>query len=93
MNAIAFFLVFLCYGYALALMLEWLFHALPGNFLNLLRRFFFYLGFPLLKIGRDLFSFQWHGFDSRGLGLAFALWMVGRFGVPWLVLWSFTLKG
>jgi hypothetical protein len=27
------------------------------------------------------------------LGLAFALWIVGRFGVPWLVIWGFSLKG
>ncbi len=93
MNAIAFFLVLLCYGYSLILMMEWLIHALPGSFLNPIRRFFFYLGFPLLKIGRGWFSLQWHGFDSRGLGLAFALWMIGRFGVPWLVIWGFTLKG
>jgi hypothetical protein len=93
MNAIAFFGVFCCYGYALILMMEWLVHALPGSSLNPFRRFFFYLGYPFLKIGRGWFSFQWNGFDSRGLGLSLALWMMGRFGVPWLVLWGFTLKG
>ncbi len=93
MSFISFLMVFLCYGYALVMMLEWFSHALPGSFLNSIRRFSFYLCLPLFKVSRGWFSFQWHGFDSRGLGLAFALWIVGRFGVPWLVIWGFSLKG
>jgi len=93
MSVISFLFVFFCYGFAIVLMMDWFFHALPGGLLNPLRRFFFYLGSSFLETSRGWFSFQWKGIDSRGLGLAFALWMVGRFGVPWLVIWCFTLKG
>ncbi len=90
---LALLLTLFCNVYALVLMMDWLFHSLPGSFLNPVRKLFFYLTLPLLKPCRSWFSFQWNGFDSRGLGLAFILWMLGRFGIPWLCLWGFALRG
>jgi hypothetical protein len=93
MSLPAILLVVFCYSYSLVLMFDWLLHALPGRSLNPLRRFLFFLAYPTLKSCRGWLSFQWLGFDSRGLVLAFALWMIGRYGVPWLFLLGMTLKG
>jgi uncharacterized protein YggT (Ycf19 family) len=93
MSLMAIFLILFCYGYAFVLMFDWLLHALPGGHLNPFRRFFFSIAYPTLKFSRGWMSFQWSGFDSRGLALAFTLWMIGRYWIPWLMWWGVTLKG
>ncbi len=82
----------LCYLGALLLGLEWLAHSLPGAWLNFIRRSLFKLSFPLVAWSEEHLAFEIGAFRSRGLLLAVALVIVGRFGVPWLILASFSLR-
>ena len=89
----AYLLAVLCDLGAVLLILEWLLHVLPGGTLNPIRRGLFALTFPLLKWSDRFLSFRWDTFNSRGLLTAVLLLAVSRCAVPWLVLFSYTLRG
>ena len=72
---------------------EWLVHALPGSALNPLRRLLFRACFPLLKWSESFLLVKWGNFHFRGLLLAVLLLMLERYGVPWLVLLSYSWRG
>jgi hypothetical protein len=78
---------------ALLLVLEWLVHFLPGAWLNFARKGFFNATFPLLKWNESFLSFEWGSFHSRGLLMAVLFVALSRYGVPWLVLLSYSLRG
>jgi hypothetical protein len=78
---------------ALILILEWLFHLVPGWQLNNIRRFFFGLSLPLLKLGEAYFPLRIGSFDFTAFFMAVLLLAVSCFGIPWLVLLSFSLRG
>lgn len=77
---------------ALLLVLEWFVHFLPGTALHPVRRILFNTTFPILKLNQYFLSLKWGRFDTRGLLLALFFWFLGRFGVPWLVLLSYSLR-
>ena len=78
---------------ALLLILEWLFYFLPGASLNGIRKVFFYITYPLLEWSDRFFSIRLGFFNSRGLFTAFLLWGISYLGVPWLILFSYSLRG
>ncbi|HUO58607.1 MAG TPA: hypothetical protein VMV05_10575 [bacterium] len=78
---------------AFLLLLEWLVHLLPGAGLNPLRRSLFLMLYPLLKFSDRFLSFKWPGGGTRGLLAALILVLISRYGLPWLVLFSFSLRG
>jgi hypothetical protein len=78
---------------AFLLFLEWLVHLLPGAGLNPVRRGLFRISFPLLQWSDRYCAVKWGTLNSRGILLAALLLMVGRYGVPWLILFSFSLRG
>lgn len=77
---------------ALFLILEWIFYFLPGASLNGIRKVFFRTTYPLLGWSDRFFSIRLGLFNARGLFTALLLWGVGDFGVPWLVLLSYSLR-
>jgi uncharacterized protein YggT (Ycf19 family) len=90
---IAYLGIVLCDLGALLLALEWLTHFLPGETLNPLRRVLFRITFPFLKFGDQFFPTKWGKFNSRGLIMAVFLIVISRYGMPWLVLLSFSMRG
>ncbi|HEY5037475.1 MAG TPA: hypothetical protein VIJ93_00225, partial [bacterium] len=78
---------------ALLLIVEWLSHLAPGAVLNPIRRVLFRLCLPFLKWSDHFFSVQSPFFNSRGLLTALLLIAIGRYGVPWLILLSYSLRG
>lgn len=78
---------------SILLVFEWAAHALPGEWLNPVRRTLFNLTFPLLKWNDRFLSIKWGPFHSRGLLLAFIFLMISRYGVPWLIILSYSLRG
>lgn len=78
---------------AFVLAVEWLLHALPGPGLNGFRRLFFMASYPLLKWTDGFLSFRWGSFNSRGLLTAILFLAVSRYGIPWLVLMAYSLRG
>jgi hypothetical protein len=91
-NFIYFFYVFLNLA-AFVLVLEWFFYFMPGQQLNGIRKTLFNLSFPLLSCSERFFSIRWGRFHSRGLLMAFLFWMLGYLGLPWLILYSYSLRG
>jgi hypothetical protein len=89
----AYFLTALLDLAGLVLVLEWLFYFLPGAWLNGIRKVFFYTTYPLLEWSDRFFSIRLGGFNSRGLFTAFLLWGISYLGVPWLILFSYSLRG
>src|ERR1700679_3596125 len=77
---------------ALLLILEWFFYFMPGASFNGVRKIFFYLTYPLLGWSDCFFSVRLGLFNSRGLFTALLMWGVGYLGVPWLILFSYSLK-
>ena len=77
----------------LLLVLEWLFYFLPGASLNGIRKVLFYITYPLLGWSDRFFSIRFDLFNSRGLFTALLLWGVSYLGVPWLILFSYSLRG
>ena len=90
---LAYFLSFLCDLGALLLIVEWLVHALPGAWLNPVRKGFFELSFPLLQWSDRFLSFRLDSFNARGLLTALLLLAVGFCGIPWLVVLGYSLRG
>lgn len=90
---LAYFIALLCHLGAFLLVFEWLTHALPGAWLNSLRRGLFEILFPILKFSYRFLSFRLESFDSRGLLAAFLLLAIGHYGVPWMVMIGFTMRG
>ena len=90
---LAYLLAILCDLGAFLLVLEWLIHVLPGAGLNPIRRGLFRLSLPFLQWCDRCFIVKWGSFNSRGLILAALFLIVARYGVPWLVLLSFSLRG
>jgi hypothetical protein len=78
---------------AFLLLLEWLVHLLPGAGLNPIRRGLFRISLPLLQWSDGCFAIKWGAFNSRGIFLAALILMVSRYGIPWLILFSFSLRG
>lgn len=78
---------------ALLLVLEWLVHFLPGAWLNFARKGLFNAAFQMLKWNESFLSFKWGSFHSRGLLMAVLFVILSRYGVPWLVLLSYSLRG
>ena len=78
---------------AFVLILEWLFYLMPGGQLNGIRKELFNITFPLLSWSERFFSVRWGGFNSRGLLTAALFWLVSYFGLPWLALYSYSLRG
>ena|SRR5579859_3956429 len=89
----AYLLMALFYLLAFVLLVEWFFHLLPGWWLNPVRRFLFRLSFPLLKWGEACFPLRIGSVDFTPLLMALTLLMISRYGIPWLILWSFSLRG
>jgi hypothetical protein len=90
---IAYLTAVLCNLAALLLLLEWLAHFLPGVGLNPIRRMLFLVTFPMIRFSDRFFPIKWGGFNSRGLLMALFLIMISRYGVPWLVLLSYSIRG
>ena len=90
---LAYLLAVLCNLDALLLALEWLVHLLPGGSLNPIRRALFRLSYPWLKWNERYLAPQWGSFNSRGLLTAFLLLVVSRYGVPLIVVYSYSLRG
>lgn len=88
----AYFLLGLCYFGALLLVLEWLVHSLPGAWLNFARRALFKISFPFLSWSDRYMAFETRTFRARGLLTAMLLIVIGKYGVPWLILVSFSLR-
>ncbi|HXL73101.1 MAG TPA: hypothetical protein VN963_05685 [bacterium] len=78
---------------ALFLILEWFFYFMPGAPLNGIRKVFFYLTYPLLGWSDRFFSIRLGLFNSRGLLTALLLLVIGYLGMPWLILFSYSLRG
>ncbi len=89
---LAYFLAILCNLGTFLLMLEWLVHLLPGAGLNPIRRGLFRASFPFLQWCDRYFAVKWGSFNSRGLLLAFLFFVLGRYGVPCLILFSFSFR-
>lgn len=89
----AYLLAILCNLGFFLLTLEWLVHLFPGVELNPIRRGLFKVSFPFLQWSDRYFSIKWGSFNSRGLLLAALFLIVSRYGVPLLVLISFSLRG
>lgn len=90
---LAYLVALFCNLGALLLVVEWLVHALPGAWLNPLRRGLFEISFPILKFSDRFLSFQMDSFNSRGLLAALLLLAIGHYGVPWLVVYGFSVRG
>lgn len=90
---LAYLLAVLCNLGTFLLVLEWLVHLIPGAGLNPIRRGLFRVSFPFLQWSDRYFAVKWGSFNSRGLILAVLFLIVGRYGVPWLVLFSFSSRG
>ena len=90
---LAYLLALLCDFGAFLLVLEWLVHLLPGAGLNPVRRALFQLSYPLLKWNERFLVPRWGSFNSRGLLTAFLLLVISRYGVPLIVLYSYSLRG
>jgi len=78
---------------ALLLILEWLLHLVPGAGLNFARRGLFLATYPFLKWSDGFFSLKWGSFNSRGFFMAVLLLLLSRYGIPWLVLLSYSMRG
>ena len=89
----AYLLAFLLNIAGLLLMAECVLHWVPGTALNPLRRAFFQICFPLLNFSDMFLSIRWDRFHSRGLLTAILLFLISYIGVPWLVYFSFALRG
>lgn len=90
---IAYLLSLLCDLGAFLLIVEWIVHVLPGAWLNPVRRGLFEISFPVLKWSDRFLSFQLDSFNSRGLLTALLLLIISCYGVPWLVVFSYSLRG
>jgi len=90
---LAYLLVIGCYLLAFLLVLEWLFHELPGSGLNFARRALFRISLPWLKWCEQFFSLKVGSFNSRGLFMALLFLVISRYGLPWLILFSYSLRG
>jgi len=77
----------------LILVLECFFYFVPIASLNWARKVFFYLTFPVLSWSDRFFSVRMGLFNSRGLLTALLLWSISYFGMPWLILLSYSLRG
>jgi hypothetical protein len=89
----AYLLSFICDLGAFLLIVEWLVHVLPGPWLNPVRRMMFEISYPLLKWSDRFFSFQADSFNARGLLTAILLLVISYCGIPWLVVFSYSLRG
>lgn len=89
----AYFFSALLDGLALLLAFDWLLKIMPGAGLNSARRFLFRACFPVLKWGGRLFFRGALSPETGGLWLAVLLAVVSRFGVPWLILLGYSLRG
>ena len=78
---------------AVLLILEWLVHLLPGAGLNFARRGLFLATYPLIKWSDGFFSIRRGSFNSRGFFTAVLFLLLSRYGIPWLVLWGYSLRG
>jgi len=78
---------------ALVLVLEWVLYFVPGAPLNGARKLVFNLTFPLLSWSERFFSIRLGSFNSRGLLTAVLLLAVSCLGLPWLILYSYSLRG
>ena len=85
-------LTLVLHAIAFILILEWAVHWLPGAFWNPLRRALFRFSYPFLKAG-EIFGVRWGNFDATPLVAAALLLLVTRWGLPWLVLLSYSLRG
>lgn len=92
LSLLAYLLTILLDLAALLLILEWLVHLLPGAGLNFARRGLFLATYPLLKWSDGFFSVRWGFFNSRGFFTAVLLSLLSRYGIPWLVLLSYSLR-
>lgn len=90
---ISYLLALFCNLAAYLLILEWFVHVLPGAGLNFARRALFNASFPLLKLSDRFFALKWGFFNSRGLLTAVLLLLVSRYAVPWLVFFSYSIRG
>lgn len=89
---LAYVLTFLLYLGALVLVLEWFFHLLPGPAFNSIRRNLFVITNPFIKGSDPVFLWKIGPVGLRGLWMALLFWIIARFGIPWLVLLSYTLR-
>jgi hypothetical protein len=89
----AYFLTALLDLLSLLLVLEWIFYFLPGGFLNGIRKVLFYITYPLLGWSDRFLSIRLGLFNSRGLFTALLLWEVSYLGMPWLIIFSYSLRG
>jgi uncharacterized protein YggT (Ycf19 family) len=89
----AYLLAFLLDVAGVLLIAEWVLHWAPGAAMNPLRRAFFQVCFPLLNFSEKFISFRWGNFQTRGLLTAGLFFIISHFGVPWLVYFSYTLRG
>ncbi|HET9868872.1 MAG TPA: hypothetical protein VFR02_00025 [bacterium] len=88
----AYLLTLLLHLAALLVALDWLFHRLPGAGLHPLRRALFRLLFPLRRWG-DSLGLRRDNMDFTPVFLIALMLGVGRFGLPWLALLGFSLRG
>jgi hypothetical protein len=88
-----YFLTFLLDLTALVLILEWVLHFVPGAPLNGVRKLVFNLTFQLLFWSERFFSIRLGSFNSRGLLTAGLLLAVSCLGIPWLIIFSYSLRG
>ncbi len=90
---LAYLLAIVCNLEAFILVLEWLVHLFPGAGLNPIRRTLFRISFPFLQWSDRYFEIKVDFFNSRGLLLAVLFLIISLYGVPWLVLFSFSMRG
>ena len=89
----AYMLSFFLYGGSLLLLLDWGLGLVPGAAWNPARRLLFRICFPVLKWNSRLFQNSPSSLGLHSLWAAFVLAALGRYGVPWLVLLSYSLRG
>jgi hypothetical protein len=80
-------------GMAWILILGWVLHFVPGWRLNRVRRFFFRFSRPLLQWGEAHYPLRFASLEATPILLAVLLLALCRYGVPWLVLLSFAIRG
>jgi uncharacterized protein YggT (Ycf19 family) len=70
-----------------------LLHWLPGSFGNSLRRLTFSVCRPWLSLGTRWALFRVGRIDLAALTAALVFVLLGRFLMPWMVLWGYSIRG
>lgn len=77
-------LLFLAYGFL---------QLMPGTFGNSARRYLFNTCYPWIRFAERIIPVRFGSVDLTAFLAAAVLLALCRFGVPWLVLFGYSLKG